>query len=54
VSSERESDGADPHTFVDPDRSADMPDFVTQLRIAHILHEAALSHVRVAQNRAWS
>jgi hypothetical protein len=50
VSSELESDGADPHTFVNPDRSADMRDFTTQLRIAHILREAALPHLRVAEN----
>ena len=49
VLAELGGDGAHPHTFADFDRGADVR-HLAQFRVARILHEAAVAHLRVGEH----
>src|SRR5271167_4408026 len=49
VLAELGGDGAHPHSLADLDRSADVR-HLAQFRVARILHEAAVAHLRVGEH----
>src|SRR6266478_8519478 len=48
VLAELRGDGAHPYTLADLDRGADVRD-LAQIRVARVLHEAAVAHLRVGE-----